>query len=159
MAMGNENALAVSYSVKSRDALIIDQNVMLMDTEEALADFVTPYAIRNLTDRPFSVISLKQGSDILDNISKIEKGQIKGLAVSYSDTLNMSELDHNGRKTVVSKDQFVRIKFERSFMKAISKFKLNQNSNYVKHKVFDDSPRDSKIKNPNLNREFYVVQN
>ena len=44
-------------------------------------------------------------------------------------------------------------------MKAISKFKLNQNSNYVKHKVFDDSPRDSKIKNPNINREFYVVQN
>lgn len=29
---------------------------------------------------------------------------MKGLAVSYSDTLNMSEQDHNGRKTVVSKD-------------------------------------------------------
>jgi hypothetical protein len=50
---------------------------------------------------------------------------MKGLAVSFSDTLNMSEQDLDGRKKVVSKDQFVRIKFDSKYMKAISKFKLN----------------------------------
>ena len=83
---------------------------------------------------------------------------MKGLAVSYSDTLNLSEKDETGVKKVVSKDQFVRISFDSRSMKSIRRFKLNQNSNFVKHKVFEDVPSDaSKVKRPNLNREFYVI--
>ena len=67
------------------------QNVMLMDSAEALVDCVTPYAIRNLTDRTIRVASLHRGSDMQDNECKIRQGEIKGLAVNFSDTLNMSE--------------------------------------------------------------------
>ena len=35
---------------------------MLMDTEEALSDVVTPYAIRNVTDGAFCVSTLKHGN-------------------------------------------------------------------------------------------------
>lgn len=44
-------------------------------------------------------------------------------------------------------------------MKPIRKFKLNQNSPFVKHCVFAELPANGKVENPNLNREFYVIQN
>ena len=81
---------------------------------------------------------------------------MKGLAVSFAETLNMSEKDSYGKKHVVSKDQFVRINFDQSAegktttMKPISKFKLNQNCSYVRHNVFEPS---------NSEREYYVIQN
>ena len=77
---------------------------MLMDTEEALSDVVTPYAIRNVTDGAFCVSTLKHGNANQEGECEIGEGEIKGLAVSFADTLNMSELDAEGRKKVVSKD-------------------------------------------------------
>ena len=59
MAQGNESALRSSMMIKGRETMMANENVMLMDTEEATADFVTPYAIRNLTERTISVKSLK----------------------------------------------------------------------------------------------------
>ena len=118
---------------------------------------MTPYAIKNLTDRTLKVTSLKQGSDVEDNVCKIGQGEMKGLAVSYTDTLNMSEKDENGNKKVLSKDQFVRMSFDSRSMKSIRRFKLNSNCDFVKHKVFDVAFKDSKVKHPNLNREFYVI--
>lgn len=92
MAKGHESVLrATDAPFRSRTFLMGSQNVMLMDTAEALVDCVTPYAIRNLTDRSIKVASLRQGSDIQDNECKIKQGEIKGLAVNFSDTLNMSE--------------------------------------------------------------------
>ena len=82
----------------------LGQNVMLMDTKEALVDCVTPYAIRNLTDRAIKVTSLVQGSDIQGNACQMKMGEMKGLAVNFSETLNMSEQSADGRKKVVSKD-------------------------------------------------------
>lgn len=65
MAKGWESALRQSASFsRSRTQLLANQNVMLMDTAEAIVDCVTPYAIRNLTDRTIKVASLRQGSDI-----------------------------------------------------------------------------------------------
>ena len=76
------------------------------------------------------------------------------------ETLKMSEQADDGRKKVVSKDHFVRIKFDSRTMKPIPKFKLNQNSPFVKHQVFPRQPDASAgVDNPNLDREFYVIQN
>lgn len=44
-------------------------------------------------------------------------------------------------------------------MRAIEKFKLNQNCTFVNHYVFRDAKTNHKIQNPNLRREFYVIQN
>ena len=63
---------------------------MLMDTELAQVDAVTPYAIRNLTCCPINVSTLKVGQEN-GNVSEISTGGVKGLALSYDDTLNMSE--------------------------------------------------------------------
>ena len=45
---------------------------MLMDTEEALTDVVTPYAIRNVTDAAIRVSTLKHGN--ADQESECEIG-------------------------------------------------------------------------------------
>ena len=92
MAKGQESVLrSTDFLARSRTSLMGNQNVMLMDTAMASVDCVTPYAIRNLTDRTIKVASLHQGSDVPDNECKIRQGDVKGLAVSFSDTLNMSE--------------------------------------------------------------------
>ena len=44
-------------------------------------------------------------------------------------------------------------------MRPIPKFKLNQNSAYVKHQVFGPRSSGPPAARPNQNREFYVVQN
>ena len=75
---------------RTGDAMQANPNVMLMDTAEAMVDCVTPYAIRNLTDRPIHISSLRVGGD-KESINTIKQGDIKGLAVSFDDTLNMSE--------------------------------------------------------------------
>lgn len=157
MSQGNESALRHSTFYKSG---IANQNVMLLNADsEAMADAVTPYAIRNLTDREFRVSSLAGGGNFEASECKIAQGEIKGLAVNFQETLDMAE-DIDGRKKIVSKDQFVKINFASRSMAPISKFKLNQNCTFVKHQVFgDSSPADHKIKNLNHNREFYVIQN
>ena len=76
---------------------------MLMDEGEAIVDCVTPYAIRNLTDKPIKISSLQVG-ETHETICLIEPGEIKGLAVSFSDTLNMSQSTLEDEKKVVSRD-------------------------------------------------------
>lgn len=93
-----------STFICTKNASLENQNVMLMDTAEALVDAVTPYAIRNLTNYPILVASLKDGADHSEGESKICEGEVKGLAVSFAETLNMSERDTDGKKQVVSKD-------------------------------------------------------
>ena len=97
---------------RTREAMLGNQNIMLMDSAEAMVDCVTPYAIRNLTNFPIFVKSLQEGLDSSESECKIEEGQMKGLAVSFAETLNMSQRDTSGKKYVVSKDQFVQINFE-----------------------------------------------
>ena len=43
---------------RSRESMLGNQNIMLMDSAEAMVDCVTPYAIRNLTNYPIFVKSL-----------------------------------------------------------------------------------------------------
>ena len=80
-----------------------NQSVMLMDEGEAIVDCVTPYAIRNLTDKPIKISSLQVGGTH-ETICLIEPGEIKGLAVSFADTLNMSQSTLEDEKKVVSRD-------------------------------------------------------
>ena len=64
MAAGNEALFQrSSQMIRSRETMMRQDNVMLMDTQEALTDFVTPYAIKNITDRTLKVTSLKQGGE------------------------------------------------------------------------------------------------
>ena len=53
----------------------------------------------------------------------------------------------------------MRVAFDSRSRRPIRKFKLNQNSAFVKHKVFADERPDPKVEHPNLAREFYVIQN
>lgn len=81
MSQGNESALRHSTFYKSG---IANQNVMLLNADsEAMADAVTPYAIRNLTDREFRVSSLAGGGNFEASECKIAQGEIKGLAVNF----------------------------------------------------------------------------
>ena len=62
--------------------------IMFMEEEEKNQDIVSPYAIRNLTDRPIKVYSLADGSDITTNFTEIAPSKRKDLAV------NLSSMDH-----------------------------------------------------------------
>lgn len=53
----------------------------------------------------------------------------------------------------------MRVAFDSRTRRPIRKFKLNQNSTFVKHRVFADEPIDPKVEHPNVDREFYVIQN
>ena len=86
---GNEADLQ-SLARKPRQSLLSNQNIMLMDSAEALVDAVTPYAIRNLTSGPIKVSTLSEDRDHGGDC-EICMGGVKGLAVSFAETLNMSE--------------------------------------------------------------------
>ena len=80
----------------------------------AATDIVSPYALRNLTS---NTIEVKQ---IGSNVGcRIQKGETKSLATRFDETLDMSELDANGRKRIQSKDYFVSIRFHSSTMRSI----------------------------------------
>ena len=150
------NSLYTSRSSR----IFADNNVMIISNGdgEAAADIVSPYALRNMTSSP---IEVKQfGSNVS---CRIEKGETKSLATKFDETLNMSEYDMNGRKRILTKDYFVQIRFHSSTMRSIQKFKLNQSCHFIKHSVFEgsaSSARQSAIKyTPNLEREFFVIQN
>ena len=63
------------------------ENIMLTDEESDLQDIVTPYAIRNLTDRDIKIYPLKPGSDETSICCEIEVGKKKGIAVNFENTL------------------------------------------------------------------------
>lgn len=103
-----------------------NNNLMLMDMEdEALVDSVTPYAIRNLTAGKITVSSLSDNVDNPRSVYEIEQGEVKGLAVSFSDTLGMAEQEVDGRKKVVQKDLFLKVNFGVPGTNPLPRFKLN----------------------------------
>lgn len=66
--------------------------IMFMEEEESGQDIVSPYAIRNLTDRTIKVYSLADGSDITTNFTEIAPSEMKDLAVNIS-TLQQNQGD------------------------------------------------------------------
>ena len=119
---GRESTRSTRASI-SATRFHVYNNVMIIsegDAEEA-ADFVSPYALRNLTSNSIEVNQI--GSEVS---CKIDKGETKNLATKFDETLNMSEADANGKKRILTKDYFVQIRFHSTSMCSIPKFKLNQ---------------------------------
>lgn len=90
--------------------------MLMNDGDSAEAqDVVTPFAIRNLTDRPFKVVSLVQGVSTKEegaislenknqhstsgNTCSVKPGEKQGLAVSFGDTLE-SSMSAEGHKQI-----------------------------------------------------------
>jgi hypothetical protein len=135
--------------------------IMFMDEAETNQDIVSPYAIRNLTDRPIKVYSLADGSDVTTNFTEIAPSERKDLAVAISSMDNADQAGGDaGRKalgkSMGSKSQFVRLEFEKQWMRPIARINLNQCNAFFKHKIVDTN-YDLGMKN--AHREVYVIQN
>ena len=136
----------------------------MVDEEIKDQDIVSPYAIRNLTDYPIKVYSLADGSDIQTNYTEIAAGARKDLAVSLS---SMDDHTHNidgeekksSQSSVTgigSKSHFVRLEFQKKWMRPIARVNLNQCNAFFKHKLVDTN---SELGMSNAHREMYVITN
>ena len=159
MAKGDKDALRQSNMFTMSRSTMFHQfkqnDIMLLDGDEANPDVVAPYGIRNLTDRPIKVTPVGKSADKNDldeSMScQIEIGKKKGIATSFSDTLERE--DDSGR--VQHRNTYVRIEFASRSMRNISKLRLNSSFPVVMHEVF------LLPKNPgtttNMNREVYAL--
>ena len=135
--------------------------IMFMDEEETDQDIVSPYAIRNLTDRPIKVYSLADGSDVTTNFTEIAPSERKDLAVATSsmDNQNLAGGDAGQKAAgagIGSKSHFVRLEFEKQWMRPIARINLNQCNAFFKHKLVD---ANYELGMKNAHREVYVIQN
>ena len=126
---------------------------------------MSPYAIRNLTDYPIKVYTLADGSDIHTNFTEIAAGARKDLAVALSSmddhTHKIGEEEKKGQSSasvtsIGSKSHFVRLEFQKKWMRPIARVNLNQCNAFFKHKLVDTN---SELGMSNAHREMYVITN
>ena len=126
------------------DEQLVDQN----------KEIVSPYAIRNMTDRTIKVYCLTDQENSTEATAFIEipAGTKKDLAVA----LTLDGDKQNSSKNIGQKSQFVRLEFEKPWMRTIERVNLNQCNTFFKHRLVDQNSIEGK---KNQHREDYVIIN